>query len=55
MHDCETCGTACDCDGEDTWNPEPADHECINPGCGVVDDLSPEALDAAFADAMEKD
>jgi hypothetical protein len=31
MHDCPDCGSACDCDGEDTWIDAHSDecvHEC---------------------------
>lgn len=30
MHDCPSCGEACDCDGEDTWHDRVSncDHEC---------------------------
>ena len=59
MHECSTCGTACDCSGDDLWEPEPDEHECINPNCGedpdAVDDLSHEALDAELDEALEKD
>jgi len=38
MHECSTCGMACDCDGDDLWEPEPEDHECINPDCGAEEE-----------------
>lgn len=30
MHECENCGQACDCDGEDTWleTPDDCSHDC---------------------------
>ena len=28
MHECPECGFACDCDGEDLWQPAPAICEC---------------------------
>lgn len=40
MHECQNCGTYCDCDGEDLDQPQPPDHVCINPQC--EDDDYPE-------------
>lgn len=37
MHECDECGTYCDCDGEDLDQPCPSDHNCINPQCGEDD------------------
>lgn len=28
MHNCQFCGQACDCDGEDTWLTQPDDCKC---------------------------
>jgi len=28
MHECPTCGQACDCDGDDLWRSAPMDCEC---------------------------
>jgi hypothetical protein len=33
MHECENCGQACDCDGDDLWRNQPRNHACINPEC----------------------
>ncbi len=33
MHECIECGTMCDCDGEDTINAMPDEHQCIGEDC----------------------
>ncbi len=33
MHECDDCGRACDCDGEDMWNECPTIHHCISEEC----------------------
>lgn len=35
MHECETCGSYCDCDGEDLHQPAPIDCTCAHEGSGV--------------------
>jgi hypothetical protein len=49
VHECETCGQMCDCDGEDLDQPEPADHVCINEECGE-DPMGPD--DVALPDQL---
>lgn len=33
VHECEVCGMFCDCDGEDTHNPQPDDCEHLGRDC----------------------
>lgn len=41
-HECDTCGQACYCDGEDHNQPQPDDCEHLVNGCGDEDDYEGE-------------
>jgi hypothetical protein len=48
VHECQFCGSACDCDGEDTWLDTPDD--CI---CECLSDEDDEDADDQYQDFLE--